>query len=106
MTTKSLLEQFLSKYGEDGLRAAFVIVPPREEKILRLWVGLCEGESRPLNFKEIGKRCGLSGSRIGQIVSKALRELLDPPRWKSNQIEEILENWREAKKWREEEGQS
>ena len=46
---------------------------PRERKVLRLRFGLDDGEFRTL--KEIGKFFALTGERIRQIESKALKKL-------------------------------
>jgi RNA polymerase primary sigma factor len=48
----------------------------KEEKILRLRFGLCEGGARTL--REVSKRFGVTRERIRQIEVKALRKLRDP----------------------------
>ena len=99
MTARNLLEQICKKYGEEGLRAALLTLPPREEMILRLWTGFDKEEPHAKTFREIGKEFGLSGARIGQIVSKSRKEILNPTERRARKIEEILSNWRRWKEW-------
>ena len=53
---------------------------PREEKVLRLRVGLDDGRARTL--EEVGKEFNVTRERIGQIEAKALRKLRHPSRSK------------------------
>ena len=50
----------------------------KEERILRLRFGLDDNIKR--TYKEIGNEFGLTGSRIHQIVKKAIKKLLHPVR--------------------------
>ena len=53
---------------------------PREEKVLRLRVGLDDGRARTL--EEVGKEFNVTRERIRQIEAKALRKLRHPSRSK------------------------
>lgn len=51
---------------------------PREQTILVLRFGL--NRKSPHTLEEVGKRMGVTGERIRQIESKALRKLRNPKR--------------------------
>jgi RNA polymerase primary sigma factor len=48
-------------------------LPPRDQKILRLYFGLDDGKPRTL--EEIGKELGISRERVRQLKARALRTL-------------------------------
>ena len=60
---------------------------PREEKVLRLRVGLEDGRSRTL--EEVGKEFNVTRERIRQIEAKALRKLRHPSR--SKKLKDFLD---------------
>lgn len=51
---------------------------PREEKVLRMRLGI--GEERDYTLEEVGETFGLTRERIRQIEAKALRKLQHPSR--------------------------
>ena len=60
---------------------------PREEKVLRLRLGLEDGRSRTL--EEVGKEFNVTRERIRQIEAKALRKLRHPSR--SKKLKDFLD---------------
>ena len=60
---------------------------PRDEKVLRLRVGLEDGRSRTL--EEVGKEFNVTRERIRQIEAKALRKLRHPSR--SKKLKDFLD---------------
>ena len=59
----------------------------REQKVLKLRVGLEDGRARTL--EEVGKRFDVTRERIRQIEAKALRKLRHPSR--SKKLKDYLE---------------
>ena len=55
------------------LEAALAALPPRDAKVLRLYFGLDDGNSRTL--EEIGRMMGVTRERIRQLRDRALRQL-------------------------------
>ena len=67
------------KYKED-IDNVLKTLTPREEKVLRLRVGLVDGKQHTL--EEVGKEFNVTRERIRQIESKAIRRLRHPTRIK------------------------
>jgi RNA polymerase primary sigma factor len=55
------------------LDAALAALPPRDAKVLRLYFGLDDGNTRTL--EEIGRMMGVTRERIRQLRDRALRQL-------------------------------
>ncbi|HKG33534.1 MAG TPA: sigma-70 family RNA polymerase sigma factor, partial [Gemmatimonadales bacterium] len=55
------------------LELALAALPPRDAKVLRLYFGLDDGNSRTL--EEIGRMMGVTRERIRQLRDRALRQL-------------------------------
>jgi RNA polymerase primary sigma factor len=55
------------------IEAALAALPPRDAKVLRLYFGLDDGNSRTL--EEIGRMMGVTRERIRQLRDRALRQL-------------------------------
>jgi RNA polymerase primary sigma factor len=55
------------------IEAALSTLPPRDAKVLRLYFGLDDGNSRTL--EEIGRMMGVTRERIRQIRDRALSRL-------------------------------
>ena len=55
------------------LDAALAALPPRDAKVLRLYFGLDDGQTRTL--EEIGRMMGVTRERIRQLRDRALRQL-------------------------------
>ncbi len=68
-------------------------ITEREAKILKMRVGLEDGNKYTL--KEIGQRLKVTGARIGQIESKALRKLKHPSR--SNNLRKYVKEIRDTR---------
>ena len=58
------------------IRKVLAILPPRQEKVIRLRFGV--GESRDYTLKELGEKFSISRERVRQIEEKALRKLRSP----------------------------
>ena len=69
------------------LELALAALPPRDAKVLRLYFGLDDGNSRTL--EEVGREFGVTRERIRQIEAKALRKLRHPSR--SKRLKDFLE---------------
>ena len=67
------------KYKED-IDNVLKTLTPREEKVLRLRVGLVDGKQHTL--EEVGKEFNVTRERIRQIEAKAIRRLRHPTRMK------------------------
>jgi RNA polymerase primary sigma factor len=63
----------LASSRTDDLEAALAALPPRDAKVLRLYFGLDDGNSRTL--EEIGRMMGVTRERIRQLRDRALRQL-------------------------------
>jgi len=60
-----------------NLRKILHSLTPREEYIVRSYFGIdCE----KMNYIQIGQKLGISGSRVGQILEKAIRKCRHPSR--------------------------
>lgn len=57
---------------------AMTVLTPREQKVVRLRVGLCDGGDH--TFEEIGDALGVSRGRALQIFNKSIRKLRHPSR--------------------------
>ena len=55
------------------IEAALAVLPPRDAKVLRLYFGLDDGNSRTL--EEIGRMMGVTRERIRQLRDRALVRL-------------------------------
>jgi RNA polymerase primary sigma factor len=55
------------------IEAALGTLPPRDAKVLRLYFGLDDGQSRTL--EEIGRMMGVTRERIRQLRDRALLRL-------------------------------
>jgi len=60
------------------IRKALAVLPPREEKVVRLRFGV--GEDRDYTLEELGEKFSITRERIRQIEQKALRRLRSPVR--------------------------
>jgi RNA polymerase primary sigma factor len=72
-TQESTDASTLASAQSSDLDAALAGLPPRDAKVLRLYVGLDDGKSRTL--EEIGKMMGVTRERIRQLRDRALRQL-------------------------------
>ena len=63
----------LASSRTSDLEAALAALPPRDAKVLRLYFGLDDGNSRTL--EEIGRMMGVTRERIRQMRDRALRQL-------------------------------
>ena len=63
----------LAKSRTDDLEQALAALAPRDAKVLRLYFGLDDGNSRTL--EEIGRMMGVTRERIRQLRDRALRQL-------------------------------
>ncbi len=72
--TRSIAEQLLKEQIDEVIST----LTPREQRVLRLRFGLDDGRSWTL--EEVGKEFGITGARISQIQTKALRKLRHPSR--------------------------
>jgi len=66
-------EEVLRGFEGEELRAALTELPDRSRQVVTLHFGLRGG--RPLTFREIGRRLGVSGQRAAQIEQQTLEEL-------------------------------
>jgi len=66
-------EDLEDKLLQEGIHEALNLLSERER------ICLMERYFNKLTFKEIGKKFGVSGERVGQIISKGLRKLRRPP---------------------------
>lgn len=90
----------------DLLRCALLSLPPREERVVRLYFGV--GGIAPLTLREIGAEFGISGGRAEQLLQKGLyrvrhrffraRLIKDRPE-RPHYLEEAA-RWREANRER------
>ena len=90
----------------DLLRWALLSLPPREERVVRLYFGV--GGIAPLTLREIGVEFGISGGRAEQLLQKGLyrvrhrffraRLIKDRPE-RPHYLEEAA-RWREANRER------
>ena len=90
----------------DLLRWALLSLPPREERVVRLYFGV--GGIAPLTLREIGAEFGISGGRAEQLLQKGLyrvrhrffraRLIKDRPE-RPHYLEEAA-RWREANRER------
>jgi RNA polymerase primary sigma factor len=55
------------------IESALAVLPPRDAKVLRLYFGLDDGNSRTL--EEIGRMMGVTRERIRQLRDRALLKL-------------------------------
>jgi RNA polymerase primary sigma factor len=63
----------LASSRTSDLEGALAALPPRDAKVLRLYFGLDDGNSRTL--EEIGRMMGVTRERIRQLRDRALRQL-------------------------------
>lgn len=63
----------LASSRTSDLENALAALPPRDAKVLRLYFGLDDGNSRTL--EEIGRMMGVTRERIRQLRDRALRQL-------------------------------
>lgn len=74
---------------ESSINRALHLLPPREEKILRLRFGF-DGE--PMTLEEVGKQFGVSKDRVRQIEVLALRKIAQRDRVNSGELKSILQD--------------
>jgi RNA polymerase primary sigma factor len=60
------------------MQKALAVLPPRQEKVIRMRFGI--GEAREHTLEELGERFSITRERIRQIEEKALRKLRSPLR--------------------------
>jgi RNA polymerase primary sigma factor len=65
--------QAMANSQTSDIEAALATLPPRDAKVLRLYFGLDDGNSRTL--EEIGKMMGVTRERIRQLRDRALTRL-------------------------------
>jgi len=63
----------LANSQTNDIEAALATLPPRDAKVLRLYFGLEDGNSRTL--EEIGRMMGVTRERIRQLRDRALQRL-------------------------------
>jgi hypothetical protein len=76
-TAKTPLERLMDKDDYDLIQMALASLPPRVERIVRLYCGFY-GDNKGHNFREIGEQMGLSGNRIRQLFERGIRQLEHP----------------------------
>ncbi len=66
--------------GAFDFRLDFACAPmlPRQEKVIKMWLGLEDGSEHTL--EEVGQSFAVTRERIRQIEAKALRKLRHPSR--------------------------
>ena len=62
--------------GEDALHRAILLLPEREQAVIRMRYGLDE-EMEPKSLEEIGRRMGITRERVRQIETQALSRLAE-----------------------------
>jgi RNA polymerase primary sigma factor len=63
----------LANSQTQDIEAALATLPPRDAKVLRLYFGIEDGNSRTL--EEIGRLMGVTRERIRQLRDRALQRL-------------------------------
>jgi RNA polymerase primary sigma factor len=58
------------------IRKALATLPPRQEKVIRMRLGV--GEARDYTLEELGEKFSLTRERVRQIEEKSLRKLRSP----------------------------
>lgn len=76
--THDYAEDAIYLYTKSDIEKVLNTLTEKEQEIVRLRFGFVDGVEK--TNEEIGRMLGLSGSRIGQIVQKALRKLRHPSR--------------------------
>jgi RNA polymerase primary sigma factor len=66
-------ESVMESNLRDEMRKALAILPPRQEKVVRLRFGV--GEDRDYTLEELGEKFSLTRERIRQIEATAIRKL-------------------------------
>ena len=74
------LEYTINEKYKEEIDSVLKTLTPREEKVLRLRVGLVDGKQHTL--EEVGKEFNVTRERIRQIEAKAVRRLRHPTRIK------------------------
>ncbi|MCI5938979.1 MAG: RNA polymerase sigma factor RpoD [Acholeplasmataceae bacterium] len=74
------LEYTINEKYKEEIDSVLKTLTPREEKVLRLRVGLVDGKQHTL--EEVGKEFNVTRERIRQIEAKAIRRLRHPTRIK------------------------
>ena len=72
---KSPLEYLIAKEKWEIIDMALCSLDPRTEKIVRSYYGF---DGAPICHREIGKELNLSGSRVQQLIYRAIRQFRHP----------------------------
>jgi RNA polymerase primary sigma factor len=67
-------EEVVVALGDDALHRAILMLPPREQDVIRMRYGL-DTEQEPKSLEEIGRRMGITRERVRQIETQALGRL-------------------------------
>ena len=86
--TQSPVEAVEQQSLKDQTRKVLATLTPREEKVLRMRLGI--GELSDHTLEEVGQDFDVTRERIRQIEAKALRKLKHPSR--SRKLRSFLEN--------------
>lgn len=76
-TAKTPLERLMDKDDYDLIQMALASLPPRVERILRLYFGFY-GSNDKVACREIGEQMGLSSSRTQQLLTRGIKQLRHP----------------------------
>lgn len=82
------LDEAMRANLQQQMQKALAILPPRQEKVLRLRFGI--GEPREHTLEELGETFAITRERIRQIEEKALRKLRSPLGPRTGQIKKEL----------------
>jgi len=83
--SNSPFEEVLQKELQERIKKALSILTPREEKVIRMYY--LDNDNMENTYEKISNEIGISGTRVGQILHKALRKLYCSP------VKELLEDY-------------